>query len=297
MKEWKAHLALLLTNLLYAGNYSIAKIVLPSKVQAFGFISIRVFAAAIIFFILHALLIRERVQVKDIPRFIACALFGVAINQLLFFYGLSFSQPINASLIMITTPIIVLILSVILLKELLDVWKVLGIGLGLFGASLIILGDFKSFNLVVEGGEIYIFLNACSFGLYLIIAKPLLAKYHPLTVLRWIFFFGALFVIPVGWKEFNEISWNTFEMVDYASVLYVILGATICTYMFNLYALQRLNASTVGSYIYSQPILAALIAIAIGKDSLNGQHLLAGGLIISGLLLVGYNRKKGIQKI
>ena len=115
-KRLLAHLGLLLVNMIYGANYLIAKGLMPNKLQPSGFILIRVVSAAIIFQIIrfiwkHPLITNK----KDLARAAVCGLFGVALNQLLFFNGLSIGSPINASVIMVSNPVLVLLLGALIL--------------------------------------------------------------------------------------------------------------------------------------------------------------------------------------
>jgi len=288
MKNTKAHLALLVVNIIYGANYVIAKEAMPAYIQPFGFVCIRVTGAFLLFFLLHSFLIKESVDKADIPKLILCGFFGVIFNQLLFFKGLSLTSPINASLIMITTPIIVMIISSILIKEKITKNKAAGIALGAIGVSIIHLvgGDQK-----IEGnllGDIMVLLNAICYGSYLVMVKPLMNKYNPFTVLKWVFGTGLL-VWFVGFSEFNAIDWASFLPHIWLVVAYVVIGTTFFAYLLNTYALKRVNPSLVGIYIYSQPIIAALIAISLGKEGFSSIKIMSAALIFTGVYLVSKN--------
>ncbi len=297
----KAHLALIIVNLIYGANYVIAKEVMPTYIQPFGFIVLRVSFALCLFWLFHAFisrirsgLIHKKIETKDWGMLIACGLFGVAINQLMFFKGLSMTAPINASLIMITTPILVLIMAAIIIKEKITARKMFGVFLGCLGAGLIIwwgssgggLGDSSRL------GDLFVFINASSYALYLVLVKPLMARYHPFTIVKWVFFFGFLFVLPFGWQEFSDIQWHTFPRFIWLCVIYVVVATTFITYLFNIYALQKVNASVVSTYIYTQPVIASLIAISFGKDSLSLLKVVAAIMIFTGVFLVSHQTKK-----
>ena len=287
----KAHIFILMANLIYAGNYSIAKTVMPEFIQSFGFVFIRVTVALCVFFIICQFIIREKVDTKDIGRLALCGLFGVACNQLLFFKGLDLTFPINAALIMVTTPIIVLVLSAIFLKEKMPFLKILGVALGVSGVILIILqsGEKISFGANSAFGDLFVFLNATSYAFYLVLVKPLMKKYHPITIMKWIFFFGAFAVIPIGFHQFSEINWASFTQGAWLGLLYVVIGTTILAYLFNALGLKTVNPSVVSIYIYLQPFTAGLIAFLFGFGVFTWIHLLAALLIFSGVYLVSRN--------
>ncbi|MCB9263554.1 MAG: DMT family transporter [Lewinellaceae bacterium] len=284
----KAHIALFLVALIYGANYTIAKEVMDGGyLSPLAFILLRVISAVVLFWLFHLALVRERVARADFGRLILCGLFGVALNQMFFFAGLHWTRPINASLIMTTTPVLVLAASAILIGERITGRKVVGIVLGAAGAILLIAyGQQVSFSGQGFWGDLLVFLNATSFGIYLVLVKKLMAKYHPVTVVKWVFTFGALFVIPFGGPGLMAADWARFTPGIWMAVLYVLLCTTFLAYLFNAYALSVVNPSIVSIYIYLQPLLATLIAVSFGRDELTPLKLLAAVLIFSGVYLV-----------
>lgn len=282
----KAHLAVLLANLIYGANYSIAKTVMPAYIQPFGFIVMRVGVAAVLFFLTAKILVRERIEKQDHLRLLGCAVFGVAVNQLLFFKGLSLTSPINSGLIMVTNPIFVLIFSGVFLKQQITQRKVAGIFCGLAGAVLLILyGGHFSVSITDPFGDGCILVNSLSYAIYLVMVLPLMKKYHPLTIMQVVFALGFLLILPFGWSEFSAIQWSTFTPSIWAATVFVVVGTTFLAYLFNTLALRELSANVVSVYIYLQPLLAAAFAILLGKDSLHALHLAAAVLIFLGVWL------------
>ena len=286
--ETKAHIALFFAALFYGANYSIAKIVMDDDyIQPLGFILIRVGSALIFFRIFHALFIKERVDRKDLPLFFLCGIFGVAINQMFFFVGLDYTTPINASLIMTTTPILVLLISSFVIDDRFTFQKFWGIALGATGAIVLIAyGKELSFKQEQLRGDLIVLINATSYAFYLVLAKRLMVKYHPITVIKWIFTFGIIFVFPFGIHDFMDIKWSSFSTIIWLSVMYVVVFTTFGTYLLNSYALQYVNPSVVSIYIYLQPVMATLVALALTKDQLNAVKIIAGLLIFAGVFLV-----------
>lgn len=285
----KPHLALFTANLIYGANYSIAKDLMPSFVQPFGLVLSRVIGAVVLFWIIYSFSF-EKVEKKDIFRLLLCGLFGVAANQLMFLYGLNNTTPINAGIIMVSNPIMVLIASAIILKNKITFTKVTGIAFGIIGALLLLLfkGDF-TFGSENLKGDIFIFLNAMSYGIYLVIAVPLMRKYKPITVMSWVFAFGLIMVFPFGFSEFKQIEWSTFSPTIWWEFLFVVIATTFLAYLFNIYGLKRLSPSVVSTYIYLQPLLATLIAIWVGKDSIDMIKVSAALFIFTGVYLVSKN--------
>ncbi|GIV44816.1 MAG: hypothetical protein KatS3mg035_1939 [Bacteroidia bacterium] len=196
-KSLKAHLALFGANLIYGINYTIAKDVMPQYLQPSGFVVFRVLGASLLFWVLGSIYKNEIIEKKDWFRLILSAVFGVAINQLFFFEGLSRTTPINAGILMVVTPILVLVISNIILREKITFLKIAGIATGISGALFLLLSKGKgSFGNDTFLGDIFIFLNAASYAIYLVIVKPLMFKYHPVTVMKWVFLLGLPMVFP-----------------------------------------------------------------------------------------------------
>jgi drug/metabolite transporter (DMT)-like permease len=301
-KRTLALLAATMVSLIYGVSFTIAKDVMPTYVKPFGFILIRVFGATILFWIvsfgirlLHSKneVRNDKIQLTDFPRIIAAAFFGVALNMLTFFKGLSCTSPISAAVIMVTTPIIVLILSAIIMKEKMIKRKIFGILLGLFGTGLLILygksiGDATNASL----GNFLVFINASSYAFYLIIVKKLMDKYNAFTFVKWIYTFGLLMVIPFGWSEFREIQWQTIPATILWEIGFVVLFTTFFTYLFNLLSMRELKPTTVAVFIYLQPLFATVFAMSLGKDELTWVKIISAVLIFVGVYLVTMKRVK-----
>lgn len=135
-------------------------------------------------------------------------------------------------------------------------------------------------------GNLFIFINAVSYGFYLVLVKKLMYKYHPISVSKWIFLIGSVMVLPFGWGQLQEVQWASFSPGLWISVAYVLVFTTFMAYLLNAYALAIVNPSIVSIYIYLQPLLATGIALAFGQDQLDAVKAGAAVLIFSGVFLV-----------
>jgi drug/metabolite transporter (DMT)-like permease len=294
-RNW-ALIAATMVSLIYGVSFTIAKDVMPTYVKPFGFILLRVFGATILFWLISFFGPTEKIQLKDFPRIIAAAFFGVALNMLTFFKGLSFTSPISAAVIMVTTPIIVLILSTIIMKEKMIKRKIFGILLGLFGTGFLILYG-KSIGNAANAplGNLLVFINAVSYAFYLIIVKKLMDKYNAFTFVKWIYTFGLLMVLPFGWSEYQEIQWTTIPTYILWEIVFVVLFTTFFTYLFNLVSMRELKPTTVAVFIYLQPLFATIFAISLGKDELTLVKIVSAVLIFVGVYLVTLKKKAQSQ--
>lgn len=291
----KRNLALIgatIVSLIYGLTFTIAKDVMPTYINAYGFIVLRVFAATILFWMVSFFVKTEKIESQDFLRIIACSFFGVALNMLTFFKGLSYTSPISASVIMVSTPIIVLILSSIIMKGKMQKRKVFGIVLGLIGTLFLILYG-KSIGNATNAslGNFLVFVNAVSYGFYLITVRKLMDKYNAFSFVKWIYLFGFLMVLPFGLKEFSAINWQIIPTEIYWKIGFVVLFSTFFTYLLNLLSMRELKPTTVAVFIYLQPVFATIFAISVGKDELSWIKIISAILIFVGVYLVTNSRK------
>lgn len=291
-RNW-ALLAATLVSIIYGVTFTIAKDVMPKYVEPFGFISLRVGGSVLLFWLVSFFGPKEKIALNDFPRIIAAAFFGVALNMLTFFKGLSYTSPIMGAVLMVTTPMIVLILSAIIMKERMQKRKVFGIILGLAGTITLILYGKSMVNAPnATLGNLLVFINAISYGFYLIIVKKLMDKYNAFTFVKWIYTFGFLMVLPFGWNEFNAVNWAEIPTDIFWKIGFVVIFSTFLTYLLNLVSMRELKPTTVAVFIYLQPLFATIFAVSLGKDELSWIKLLSAILIFTGVYLVTQKKVK-----
>lgn len=296
---FKAHLALLGANVIYGANYIIAKGIMPEKIGPSAFVFIRLFFGVILFWIIKSY-IKEKVERKDMLRLAFCGLLGAAANQLLFFNGLNLTSPIDASIIITSIPVMVMIFSALILKEPISLNKILGITIGGIGAVLLIwygnnAGGTSSFL-----GNLLVFLNACSYALYLVIVKPLMKKYKSITLISWVFLFGFIFMFPFGIKDLLATDFAAFDLNTYLVIAFVVIFTTFFAYLFNIYALNYVSPSVNSSYVYLQPavsfLMVSIYAFALNNDEyaqdINTIKILSCLLVVSGVYIISKAQTK-----
>ena len=278
--------------IIYAAGFTIIKQVTPEHISPAGFVAIRVLGATPLLW-LSGLFIREKVEKADLKKIAVLSLFGVSINQSLFIKGMSLTSPISGAIIMITSPLLVLFIGNIVLKEKFTWTRISGIALGLAGAGLMILtsslSNGKEDNAL---GDLFIFINALSWGTFLVFVKPMMAKYNTITVLKWVFLFGLPILVPLGWTGMIDAQWSTFTGQTWFDVFFVVVMVTFIAYLLNVYSLKVLSPTVVSAYIYLQPLFAAIIAIYLGKDALSWQKIVFGLCIFAGVFLASQNSQR-----
>lgn len=293
-----AHLALLIVAMIYGGNYLIAKYVMDGAyIKPLGFVLLRVIAGTSLFWLVSLFTAREKVRNSDWLMFGLCGLTGVAANQSLFFSGLDLTTPIHASLIMTTSPMLVLFFAFLILKEPITAKKILGIVTGCTGAVILMtLGKEVVVGNDYLVGDLMIFLNASSYALYLVLVKRLISRYTPLTVIKWVFTAGLLVVLPLGAKQVAIVDWSTFTTSTWLSVAYVLIGVTFLAYLLNIFALKQVSPATVSIYIYLQPLFASTLSVIFASEELSLVKVASGALIFIGVYLVSDWRRPEVPE-
>ena len=250
----------------------------------------------LIFWLISLFTPNEKIEKKDFLKILIASILGMCVNMLAFFKGLELSTPVNSSVIITISPIIVFIFSAILLKEKIQFLKTIGIISGFIGAVILVLYTSKTgINAPnIPLGNVLFILNSFAYGLYLVLVKPLIEKYNIITLLKWLFLLAIFLNLPVTFNEFTSVKWADLPIKDAVlPMLFVVVGTTFCTYLFNAYALRTLSPSTVSSFIYLQPIVGIVYAISTKSDTLSLVSVTGMILIFIGIYLV--TKKKVIS--
>lgn len=283
-----AHAAVITANVMFGISYSSAKLLTTQFMGPYALNVSRILVSIPLFWML--LLFKPAnpgIRKEHIGRFLLCGLAGVTINQLFFIKGVSLTSTIHASLLALGTPIFITAAAAWLLKENMTRNKLMGLVMGLGGAALLMSrakGGKAGDNLLL--GDILIVINSISYALYFVWAKPLMRSYNPIHVIRWVFMFGGLLILPIGWSDFTQTNFAAFTPLAWAALAAVVLGATFIAYLCNIIGLRYLGPTITGTYIYSQPVFATVIAILFLGETFHWYHAAAAILVFGGVWLV-----------
>lgn len=290
----KAHLSVLGANIIFGVNYSTVKLLTSHYMHPWAMNLMRIAVSSVMLWVLF-LFQKDAIGIrrKDLPRFILCAVTGVAINQLLFTKGLSLTTSIHASLLALGTPIFITAIATWLLHERFNIQRAMGLLLGIGGAALLIVA--KSSNTAANAsnmllGDIMVIINAISYAFYFVWVKPLMNDYRAVHVLRWTFTIGTFFILPFGLQPALQTDWAAFDMQGWWALGFVVVGATFFSYLMNIYALKVLGPSVTGTYIYTQPLFATLIGILFLQEPLGWVQVASALMIGTGVYVVNWKR-------
>jgi len=294
-KITKAHFAVLGANIIYGVSFSAVKLLTSNYMPAFSLNLVRIGISAPLFWLLFAMKPSNAgIKKEDIPRFFWCAVTGVAINQLMFIKGVSLTSSIHASILSLVSPIFITAAAGWLLKEKFTWLKGFGLVLGISGALTIVTGRQQATspgeNMLL--GDLLIIINAISYSIYFVIVKPLMEKYHPIHIVRWIFTFGVFLILPFGIGDLLATDFSQFTTGAWAALALVVLGTTFMAYLLNVFGLKYLGAGITGTYIYTQPLFASVIGILLLGEQFSLRLALSTLLIGAGVLLAtGFTKK------
>lgn len=252
------------------------------------------FSGAMVLFWLASLFFkREHVPAKDVLMLFFASVFGLTLNQLPFFLGLSMTSSIDASIVVTMLPIVTMILSAIILKEPITQLKAIGVIVGASGALIIVFSshteDVGNGNML---GNIIVFLAVVSFALYLTLFKNLIIKYHPVTVMKWMFLFATITGLPFSYSLLGEVNFAALSNSTWLSIAYVIILATFLSYILVPIGQKAVRPTTLSMYNYVQPIMASLVAVLVGIDQFGYQQALAAVLVFSGVYIVTQSKSR-----
>ena len=287
-KRILALFAALVATSIFGFNHTIAKELMPDVLSPNALLYCRVLGAAICFWVISLFFKNEKINFKDFRLIIICAFFGMGLNMITSLNGLYNSTPINSAIITTLAPIFIFIISVVLLKEKITKIKYLGVFIGFIGTITLILLNEKSIANApnINLGNFYFFINSLSYAIYFVLVKPLTKKYSMITIMKWLFLFSIIINMPFGLLEFTEINWAVISKNSLIKISYVVFCTTFLVYLLNLYALKNLKASTVGMFIYLQPVIGILFAIYRGADKLTVADITSVILVFTGVYLV-----------
>ncbi len=287
-KRILALIAAILATSIFGFNHTIAKELMPDVLSPNALLYCRVLGAAICFWTVSLFTKKESVKIKDFKLIIICAIFGMGLNMITALNGLYNSTPINSSIITTLAPIFIFLICVIMLKERISRIKYAGVLIGFIGTLTLILLNEKSLENApnINLGNFYLFINSISYALYFVLVKPLTEKYNMITIMKWLFLFSIFINMPFGLIEFAQIEWVEISSTSYIKILYVVFFTTFLVYLLNLYALKNLKATTVGMFIYLQPVIGILFAIYRGADKLTIPDISSVLLVFTGVYLV-----------
>lgn len=285
----KGHIAMIGANSMWGIMAPVAKIAMASGViSPLLLTNFRIIGAAILFWFASIFTEREHVSKGDLLLLFGAGMLGIVLNQGCYIFGVGATSPGEASIITTTMPIWVMILAAVILGEPITWKKSGGIALGACGAILLVFSGLQS---AVKGnnplvGDLLVLTAQLCYALYLTFYRNFIKKYSVVTLMKWMFTFAAITVLPVSINEWCSTSWSDVTITEFGAIAYVVVFATFIAYICTMIGQKNLRPTLVGMYNYVQPIVASVIGVLLGLDRFTTVKVIAVLLIFSGVYLV-----------
>ncbi len=294
--DYGPHISLFAVQLMFGSAPILGKLALEAF-PSFAIVGFRVGVGALVFYILQRF--RGNLELDKTSHYFYFALFavfGIILNQLLFFTGLSLTTATNTSLLAVLIPVFAILVSAFVGNDTLTWRKIAGIIVAGCGVVYLIDPTKASFSSATTQGDILVLLNSLSYAIYLAISKKLISHYGSLKSITWLFLFGSIINVPVGLYSLQSVDLQQVSTNAWLALAGVVIFPTILAYYWNTWALARVEPSIVAIYVYLQPIIGTILAITILGETWNPRLFAAMGLIFAGVFLVTI-RRRSKQKI
>lgn len=292
----QGHIIIFIVNIIFALNMPVMKSLLPDFISSSGLTVARISVACVAFWIVSLFVPKEKVDKKDLRLLFVCGMCGLAFNQGAFIIGLNATSSVDASILVTCTPLFVMILAFFVLREPITLKKAGGVFLGATGAILLILSENMDGLLQKSSafGNMMVVASGFIYSIYLVLAKPLTEKYSAITMMKWMFLFSTIVLLPFGYKDLIQAPAfiQPFQTDVILRILYVVFGATFMTYLMIPMALKRIRPTTVSMYNYVQPVIASVVAVMIGQDKMTFGKIFSAMLIFTGVYLVTVSKSR-----
>lgn len=296
----KGHLSMLGANCMWGLMSPISKIVMMAGVVSPLVVTdLRIAGAMILFWIASFFQKPEHVGHKDLARLFGAALLGIVLNQGCFIFGVSLSSPGDASIITTSMPLWAMLLAAVILKEPITGKKVLGIAAGASGALMLIMGSGAHVkNVASTGGDyavwgdLLVLTAQFCYALYIVVYKDFVNKYSLVTIMKWMFTYAFICVIPFSAGDLMQTAWSELHGSEIAGLLFIVVCATFLSYMLIVVGQKNLRPTVAGMYNYVQPLVACIVAVIWGLDSFNWIKAVAVVLIFGGVYLVTASKSR-----
>ncbi|MBP3424503.1 MAG: EamA family transporter [Alistipes sp.] len=290
------HFACFTAYLIFGLNIVVCKDLTSSgAISPLALFTLRSLGAGVLFWLISLFLPKERVERRDLPKIFVASVLGFFLTQISFLMAISRITPMDCSIVASLSPLYTMFIAAYALKEPLSAQKIGGVVLSLCGVLYLILNSVTSTSAVVQTtpvGVLLMIANSLCFSLYLGIFKPTIAKYSVVTFMKWIFLFSTLMSLPFSAKEIVHTDFAALPLSYMAELAFLIICATFVTYFLIPIGQKRLRPTLVSMYSYVQPIVAIVVSIYVGMDTLSWQKVLAAVTVFAGVIIVSRSRQK-----
>ena len=288
------HLACFIAYAIFGINIIVCKDLTSSRlISPIALFGLRSLGAGLLFWLISYFLPKEKVDKKDFGKILMASLLGFFLTQVTFLMAIPDITPMDCSIVSSLSPIYTMFIAAYVLKEPITLRKAGGVAISFFGIIYLIMNSVTGVGGTIETsweGILLMIANSLSFSLYLGLFKPVITKYSVITFMKWIFLFATLFSFPWTVSELRTFDYSLLTSTYLSELAFLIICSTFITYFLIPLGQKRIRPTLVSMYSYVQPIIAIVISIWVGMDTLSWQKLLAAAMVFGGVVLVNYSR-------
>mgnify|MGYP003312912447 FL=1 len=288
------HIACFVAYAIFGINIIVCKDLTSSRlISPIALFGLRSLGAGLLFWLISYFLPKEKVDKKDFGKILMASLLGFFLTQVTFLMAIPDITPMDCSIVSSLSPIYTMFIAAYVLKEPITLRKAGGVAISFFGIIYLIMNSVTGTGGTIETSWVGILLmiaNSLSFSLYLGLFKPVITKYSVITFMKWIFLFATLFSFPWTISELRTFDYSLLTSTYLSELAFLIICSTFITYFLIPLGQKRIRPTLVSMYSYVQPIIAIVISIWVGMDTLSWQKLLAAAMVFGGVVLVNYSR-------
>lgn len=288
------NLCILTATIFWGINYPFTKALIPDFMSSQGVAACRLLGGCILFWLSSIFIKCDKIERHDFFKIIIAGALGLFGCIYLFVVALDYGSAIDIAIIMTLQPAFVMLIEVAFLHRRPDLIEYLGLFISFVGAAMVILAGHSGAgheNHLLLGDFFAICAGIC-FAIYLVILQKPTQKYKPISLLRWVFLFSALpalFLVP----DLPQMAiWKADKLAPWLEIGFIVLCPTFFAYLLVQPASEAIGSVLVALYQYLTPVVAALAAIWMGVDHLRWQQAVAMLLIIAGMLLTNWGKKR-----
>lgn len=290
-RSFRGHMAMLMANVIFGINIPISKTALV-VVDSYALTLYRIIFCAVVMWFMSLFTAKERVAPKDLLLIFLASFFGIQINQMFFFGGLAFTTPINASIIATLVPIETMIIAALYLKEPITFKKAAGVVVGCTGALMLVMAGTSALAGGSMKGDLMCLLSTFAYAIYLTVFRDVIRRYTPLTLMKWMFLFGGIVLVPILHKHLSISDIIAYPKHVIWELAYVLVFASLIAYLLIPIGQKNLRPTVVSTYNYIQPVMASLLAVILGMDSFGWYKFAAAALVFLGVYITTTSKSR-----
>ena len=288
------HFACFIAYAIFGINIIVCKDLTSSRlISPIALFCLRSLGAGTLFWLISCFMPKEEVTKKDYGKILMASLLGFFLTQMTFLIAIPDITPMDCSIVSSLSPIYTMFIAAYALKEPITLRKAGGVAISFLGIIYLILNSVTGAESTVQTswtGILLMIANSLCFSLYLGLFKPIITRYSVITFMKWIFLFASAFSLPLAGHELLTFDYSLLSGLYLSELAFLIVCSTFITYFLIPLGQKRIRPTLVSMYSYVQPIIAIVISIWVGMDTLSWQKVLAAAMVFGGVVLVNYSR-------